>query len=72
MNSKCFLLATAKKLKSVSDISFTYDEIRDLNIVTSPEGERYPASLVHGIITGSKTESAPGDDDPDPDSALCY
>jgi hypothetical protein len=46
-----------------------YDEISDLNLVES--GEAY--CNIKGLAsTHSKTDSLPGDDDPDPGKMQCY
>ena len=67
-----FLLANARRISNSVDITAHYDEIEQVNVAYA-DGKPHP--LVSGpsaAWTSSKTESAPGDDDPDPEAAGCY
>ena len=67
-----FLLARARRLVSLVDISTHYDEHQQLN-VSYVGGRPHPlASDDSAAWTSSKTDAAPGDDDPDPEAEGCY
>ena len=67
-----FLLANARRLTNSVDITAHYEEVEQIN-VTYDGGKPYPLVLAASAAwTSSKTESAPGDDDPDPEAEGCY
>ena len=68
---RAFLLTTARRIVG-PDISAYYDEGKQLNI-SYDCGKPNPLVLkARTVWTSSKTESAPGDDDPDPEVEKCY
>lgn len=73
MNQKRpFLLSRARHLAHLVDLSAYYDDWEQLNL-SSIGGEVRPVVLnASAAWTCSKTESAPGDDDPDPEAEGCY
>ena len=67
-----FLLASARRLANAVDISAHYDEHEQVN-VSYVGGKPHPLVLdASAAWTSSKTEAAPGDDDPDPEAEACY
>ena len=72
MAKRSFLLSRAKRVSTVHQKSWTYDDNLQLNITTNDIGVDAPVCTLSSIITNSKTEAAPGDDDPDQDAEKCY
>lgn len=67
-----FLLATARRLVCAENVPALYDEHEQVN-VSFVGGRPYPLVLdASAAWTSSKTEAAPGDDDPDPEAEGCY
>ncbi len=67
-----FLLARAHQLINLVELSGHYDEREQLNVLYIA-GKPLPLVLnASAAWTGSKTEAAPGDDDPDPEAEGCY
>jgi hypothetical protein len=71
MIAKAFLLDRAHVVSAIANEYWNYDIETDLNMVRS-KGSDVPVCTTALAITGSKTEAAPGDDDPDPDVELMY
>lgn len=72
MGKRSFLLNRAHKVSAAQHNSWEYDEKLQLNFTVNDEGVHTPVCTLSSMITASKTESAPGDDDPDPDAEICY
>jgi len=72
MEKRSFLLSRAQSVSGVHQDSYAYDYNRQLNIATTNIGTDVPACIISSMITCSKTEAAPGDDDPDQDAEKCY
>ena len=71
-HKRSFLLASARRLPNPVNISAHYDEHQQLN-VSHGGGRPHPLALhPNAAWTSSKTETAPGDDDPDPEAEGCY
>jgi hypothetical protein len=68
-NNPVFLLSHSIEIIP-SGLKIAYDEKRCVNVLS--ESERTPAVLSEYGITHSKTDSAVGDDDPDPSQDKCY
>ena len=71
MTNKSFLLGRAHHVGTISNMPCHYDNEMQINTVIV-DGKTTPLCGISSMITGSKTESAPGDDDPDPDTELMY
>ena len=73
MNQKRpFLLARARHLAHLVELSGHYDDREQLNL-SYVDGQVRPLVLnASAAWTSSKTEAAPGDDDPDPEGEACY
>lgn len=72
MERKNFLLTHAIDVINLSTESWMYDENIHLNVIENEEGGITPVCSISSMVTCSKTEAAPGDDDPDPDIEMCY
>ena len=71
MEKPTFLLHNARTFPLVEGAQ-RYDETREISVV-SVGGTLVPLVAVEQAArTQSKTEQAPGDDDPDPDAIECY
>lgn len=70
MLRKHFLLKNAQEVSRVHKSEWKYDNELNLNVLISDNST--PACSLTSLITGSKTEALPGDDDPDPDAEFCY
>ena len=71
MEKRTFLLYNARTFP-FEDGPQHYDEARQMSVV-SFRGTLVPlAAMGQAARTTSKTEQAPGDDDPDPDAIECY
>jgi len=66
-----FLIEKAHDVSTLINTSWFYDYDLEINTVFVDE-KITPVCTVSTMITGSKTEAAPGDDDPDPDVELMY
>lgn len=66
-----FLLSHAKSVLASNHEVWVYDDELCLNMIDSDEGF-IPACSSPNIVTQSKTDSAPGDDDPDTDADFIY
>lgn len=66
-----FLLENAHNVSTSQGIEYCYDDEFQVNMILI-KGEATPVCTISEMITGSKTEAAPGDDDPDPDVDLLY
>lgn len=71
MSDHTFLLENSHELKTVQFEAWQYDNELQLNIV-SIENKTVPACTLQSLITHSKTEATPGDDDPDRDMEVMY
>lgn len=71
MMTQSFLLEMAHVVRSVENELWSYDDELQMNTVCVNE-KNIPVCTISSIITGSKTDSAPGDDDPDPDVERMY
>ncbi|MEJ2046160.1 MAG: hypothetical protein P8X74_23805 [Reinekea sp.] len=71
MINRSFLLEKAHDVSVVANESWLYDDQTDVNTIPI-KGERMPVCMSSAMVTGSKTEAAPGDDDPDPDVEFMY
>jgi hypothetical protein len=72
MEKRSYLLNRAHKVTATNHNFWKYDENLQLNFTVNKEGSHTPVCTLSSMITASKTESAPGDDDPDPDAEICY
>ena len=73
MEKRNFLLCKAKDVESSHfHECWTYDENVQLNTTITSNDEVVRVCMRASIITGSKTEAFPGDDDPDPEVENCY
>ena len=71
MEKRSFLLWNARTFPLKERLQH-YDERQQLSVVPV-RGTLVPiAALERAAHTTSKTEQAPGDDDPDPDAIECY
>ena len=69
---RAYLMANARTIPHLVELRSCYDELEQVN-VEHVEGLCRPLALNASITqTGSKTMSAPGDDDPDPEDERCY
>lgn len=64
-----FLLSSSIEIRPAGQ-KITYDQERSINVLT--EDGVTPVVLSEYGITHSKTDSAVGDDDPDPSQDRCY
>lgn len=71
MINRSFLLEKAHDVSVVENESWLYDDQADINTILT-NGKSAPVCMSSAMVTGSKTESAPGDDDPDPDVEFMY
>ena len=71
LSRRVFLLSKAHSLPLRSIKSY-YDEELQINVVTRQNQIHPLVSEDKFGYTSSKTESAPGDDDPDPEDEGCY
>ena len=72
MHKRSFLLANARRLTNSVESPAHYEEAEQVN-VSYDDGKPHPLVLgASAAWTSSKTESAPGDDDPDPEAEGCY
>lgn len=71
MLNRSFLLERAHTVNSMANEYWSYDHQLEVSTVLINE-KATPACTLSTVITGSKTEAAPGDDDPDPDVELMY
>jgi len=72
MGKRSYLLNRAHMVSAAQHIAWEYDENLQLNFTVNDEDTRTPVCTLSSMITASKTDSAPGDDDPDPDAEICY
>ena len=69
---RAYLMARARPIPHLVELRSSYDETEQVN-VEYIAGLRSPVALNASVSqTGSKTMSAPGDDDPDPEDERCY
>ena len=69
---RVYLMANARAVPDLVDLQYCYDETEQIN-VEHVAGKIKPMTFNASIAqTGSKTMSAPGDDDPDPEDEGCY
>jgi hypothetical protein len=68
---KSFLLQKAHDIATVATEAWYYDETLQLSTINDAQ-ESTPVCMTSSVTTGSKTEAAPGDDDPDPDAEFMY
>lgn len=69
---RAFLMAGARSIPDLLELESSYDETEQVN-VEHIAGLLKPVALNPSVTqTGSKTMSAPGDDDPDPEDERCY
>lgn len=71
MMNRSFLLEKAHNVSVVANESWVYDDQLEVNTIFLNE-KTTPACTASIMITGSKTDAAPGDDDPDPDVEFIY
>lgn len=71
MLNRAFLLDKAHEVSATANETWFYDHQLEVNTVLV-NGEVKPACTVPNMVTASKTEAAPGDDDPDPDVEYMY
>ena len=71
MMSRTFLLEKAHEVSLVINESWSYDPKIELNTMYVNR-ETTPVCVLSTMITASKTEAVPGDDDPDPDVEFMY
>lgn len=71
MVTQSFLLEKAHDMSTVENESWYYDNELHMNTVIV-DGKPIPVCAISSMITASKTEAAPGDDDPDPDVEFMY
>ncbi|HFT5240794.1 TPA: hypothetical protein ACGTP8_004539 [Yersinia enterocolitica] len=71
MVTQIFLLEMAHNVNSVASELWNYDDELQMNTVFIND-KNIPVCTTSSMITGSKTDSAPGDDDPDPDVERMY
>ncbi len=72
MGKYSFLLERAHEVHVTNKREWTYDTVMQLNVASGGAGNFLPVCAMSSIITMSKTEAAPGDDDPDSDADLMY
>lgn len=69
---RAFLMAESRSIPNRVELGSSYDEMEQVN-VEHIGGLLRPVALNPSVSqTGSKTMSAPGDDDPDPEDERCY
>ena len=69
---RAYLMANARHIPYLAELRDCYDELEQIN-VEHIAGLRRPLVLNTSIThTASKTMSAPGDDDPDPEDERSY
>lgn len=66
-----FLLEKAHDVNALANETLVYDHQLEANTIFIDDAA-IPACTASTMITGSKTEAAPGDDDPDPDVEFMY
>lgn len=71
MMNQTFLLGKAHEVSAIANDSWSYDHHLEVNTMLV-SGEATPVCTVSTMVTASKTEAAPGDDDPDPDAEYMY
>jgi hypothetical protein len=71
MMNRSFLLEKSHDVSVVANEFWSYDHQLEVNTIFFNK-KTTPACTVSTMITGSKTEAAPGDDDPDPDVEFMY
>ncbi|QAR32696.1 hypothetical protein EP073_04515 [Geovibrio thiophilus] len=73
MEKRSYLLSQAKEVNpAYSTTQWVFNESLQFNTIANEHKEITPVCLISSIITGSKTEAFPGDDDPDPDAEFCF
>ena len=71
MKKESFLMARSHVMSAKCNECWNYDNYLGLNTILH-ENKSIPVCTLSWMITRSKTESAPGDDDPDPDAESMY
>ena len=72
MEKRSFLLELAHNVKVMDRHTWAYNEVMQLNVAKGNSGKFIPVCVLSSIITTSKAETAPGDEDPDPDADFIY
>lgn len=72
MKKASYLLSHAQDLFTISKAEWFFDEKLQLNLFKVQNNSPVPVCTVFSMITNSKTDAAPGDDDPDPEMEVCY
>ncbi len=71
MENHSYLLANASIVSSKANEFWSYNNEIEMNTTVIHQKE-IPVCMLSTAITCSKTEAAPGDDDPDPDTEFMY
>lgn len=71
MINRSFLLERAHDVSVIEHESWVYDDQSDVNTILVNR-KSTPVCMLSTMVTGSKTEAAPSDDDPDPDVEFIY
>lgn len=72
MQNCSFLLSQAQVVATSYKEEWVYADDQQLNLMEKENGLFVPVCNQASIVTSSKTEAAPGDDDPDPEMEFCY
>ena len=72
IQKRAFLLARAHRIDSSIDLRGRYDEDVHLNMDRTHDHAQPLVLTKGGAVTRSKTDAAPGDDDPDIEAEECY
>lgn len=71
MMNRSFLLERSHDVRTVTNKSWYYNHQLEVNTIFIGEKSML-ACTASTMITMSKTDAAPGDDDPDPDTEFMY
>ncbi len=71
MEEKATFLMSNARVLPLEKTGQTYDEALQVNVKTVG-GKSVPLAILETASTPSKTAQAPGDDDEDPESQICY
>ena len=69
---RAYLMSKARRIPELVELQGRYDEAEQVNVEDSGGVSQAFALNANSAWTGSKTMSAPGDDDPDPEDGRCY
>ena len=72
MDKRSYLLEKAQLIGQDNHAQWHYDAKLQMNTIRDGATNAVTACSLASVITGSKTDCAPGDDDPDYDAEHCY